>query len=259
MELTEELNGIKTEKEYAPSHVIDIIGLYKSFGTKDVLNGIDLNLISGENLVVLGKSGSGKSILIKCIVGLCIPEKGEIKIFGTDITKLEEKELNTIRLRIGFLFQNSALYDSMTVRENLSFVLKRHIKNITDKEENEQIEDILSSVGLMEAIDKMPSELSGGMRKRAGLARTLILKPEIILYDEPTTGLDSITSREISDLILSIQKKYKATSIIITHDMACAKLTGDRIVILKDGKINAEGTYETLENSENEWNRSFFV
>lgn len=259
MELIEELNGIKTEKEHASSHVIDIIGLYKSFGTKIVLNGIDLNLVSGENLVVLGKSGSGKSILIKCIVGLCIPEKGEIKIFGTDITKLEEKELNTIRLRIGFLFQNSALYDSMTVRENLSFVLKRHIKNITDKEENEQIEEILSSVGLMEAIDKMPSELSGGMRKRAGLARTLILKPEIILYDEPTTGLDSITSQEISDLILSIQKKYKATSIIITHDMACAKLTGDRIVILKDGKINAEGTYETLENSENEWVKSFFV
>ncbi len=239
--------------------VIDIKGLYKSFGENNILKGVDIKVEKGENLVVIGKSGSGKSVTIKCLVGLVKADAGEIKVFGTDITSLQEKELNKIRLKIGFLFQNAALYDSMTVRENLEFPLKRHSKNITQKEIEESIKEILESVGLAEAIDKMPSELSGGMRKRIGLARTLILKPDIILYDEPTTGLDTITSREISELILMMQKKYKTTSIIITHDMACAKLTGDRIVILKEGVIDAEGTYETLEKSENEWVRSFFV
>ncbi len=239
--------------------VIDIKGLYKSFGKNDVLKGVDIGVKNGENLVVLGKSGSGKSIAIKCLVGLVKVDAGEIKVFGIDVTTLKEKELNKIRLKIGFLFQNSALYDSMTVKENLEFPLKRHSKSITQKEVDESIKEILESVGLMEAIDKMPSELSGGMRKRIGLARTLILKPDIILYDEPTTGLDTITSREISELILMMQKKYKTTSIIITHDMACAKLTGDRIVILKDGVINAEGTYEELEKSDDEWVRSFFI
>jgi phospholipid/cholesterol/gamma-HCH transport system ATP-binding protein len=258
METLEKLNIVKMEFEHVSSHVIDISGLYKSFGTKKVLDGINLTVFKGENLVVLGKSGSGKSILIKCLVGLCIPEKGEVNVFGTDITKIGEAELNAIRLRIGFLFQNSALYDSMTVRENLSFVMQRHNKDINMVEVNAEIEQILQSVGLEEAIDKLPSELSGGMRKRAGLARTLILKPEIILYDEPTTGLDSITSREISELILSIQKKYNTSSIIITHDMHCAKMTGDRLVVLKEGKIVSEGKYEDLENSENEWIRSFF-
>ena len=240
--------------------VITIKGLYKSFGKDNaVLTGVDLSVRTGENLVVLGKSGSGKSVLIKCLVGLVLPDKGEISVFGTSINELDEHQMNAIRIRIGFLFQNSALYDSMTVRENLAFPLKRHFKKITADEAEAAIAEALESVGLAEAIDKMPSELSGGMRKRIGLARTLILKPEIILYDEPTTGLDTITSREISELILAIQKKNKTTSIIITHDMACAKLTGDRLVILKDGLIDAEGSYAELEKSDDEWVRSFFI
>jgi len=240
--------------------VITIKGLYKSFGKDNaVLKGVDLSVNTGENLVVLGKSGSGKSVLIKCLVGLVAPDKGEISVFGTSINGLDEHQMNAIRIRIGFLFQNSALYDSMTVRENLAFPLKRHFKKITADEAEAAIAEALESVGLAEAIDKMPSELSGGMRKRIGLARTLILKPEIILYDEPTTGLDTITSREISELILAIQKKNKTTSIIITHDMACAKLTGDRLVILKGGLIDAEGSYAELEKSDDEWVRSFFI
>ncbi len=240
--------------------VINIKGLYKSFGKNtDILKGVDLIVKKGENLVVLGKSGSGKSVLIKCLVGLVNADKGELKVFDTDIANLDNQQLNAIRVRIGFLFQNSALYDSMTVRENLLFPLKRHSKKLTSKEAEHSVNEALESVGLKEAIDKMPSELSGGMRKRIGLARTLILRPEIILYDEPTTGLDTITSREISELILHIQKKYKTTSIIITHDMACAKLTGDRLVILKDGVMVAEGSYEALEKSNDAWVRSFFI
>ena len=201
------LNGTDTT---AP--VLNIKGLYKSFGkNNDVLKGVDLVVKKGENLVVLGKSGSGKSVTIKCVVGLEEPDAGEIKVFDTDISKLNNHQLNAIRIRIGFLFQNSALYDSMTVRENLAFPLKRNLKKLSKTEVEDKIAEVLESVGLAEAIDKMPSELSGGMRKRIGLARTLILKPEIILYDEPTTGLDSITSREISELILAVQKKYKTT------------------------------------------------
>ena len=218
-----------SEKDNRP--VIDIQGLYKSFGKNEILKGVDITVKKGENLVVLGKSGSGKSVTIKCLVGLVDADEGEIKVFDTDITKLDNAELNAIRIRIGFLFQNSALYDSMSVRQNLEFPLKRHSKNLGHKEVDAAVTDALESVGLAEAIDKMPSELSGGMRKRIGLARTLILNPEIILYDEPTTGLDTITSREISELILALQKKYKTTSIIITHDMACAKLTSDRVII----------------------------
>ncbi|MFV8361062.1 ABC transporter ATP-binding protein [Flavobacterium sp. LS1P3] len=239
--------------------VIQIKELYKSFGSNEVLKGVTFSVNKGENLVVLGKSGSGKSITIKCIVGLVVADEGEINVFGTDITKIDNNELNEIRVRIGFLFQNAALYDSMSVRENLGFTLKRHAKNLSAEELENQIKDVLESVGLAEAIDKMPSELSGGMRKRIGLARTLILKPEIILYDEPTTGLDTITSREISELLLEIQKKHKTSSIIITHDMACAKHTADRLVILKDGVIHIEGTYEELEKSDDEWVRSFFL
>lgn len=255
---------IYTEKRIITStrgtSVINIKGLHKSFGKKnDVLKGVNLQVEKGENLVVLGKSGSGKSITIKCLVGLVSADKGNIKVFDTDIATLDSKQLNELRLRIGFLFQNSALYDSMSVRKNLEFPLRRHSKQLSSNEVEELIIETLESVGLAEAIDKMPSELSGGMRKRIGLARTLILKPEIILYDEPTTGLDTITSREISELILAIQKKNKTTSIIITHDMACAKLTGDRLVILRDGTIQAEGTYEELENSKEDWVRSFFI
>lgn len=252
-----------TKKQTVADHsvpVINIKDLYKSFEKNtDILKGVDLSVNKGENLVVLGKSGSGKSVLIKCLVGLVTADKGELKVFGTDITKLNNRQLNAIRIRVGFLFQNSALYDSMTVRENLSFPLKRHSKKLTNKEVEASIAEVLESVGLKEAIDKMPSELSGGMRKRIGLARTLILRPEIILYDEPTTGLDTITSREISELILHIQKKYKTTSIIITHDMACAKLTGNRLVILKDGVMVAEGSYASLEKSDDVWVRSFFI
>src|SRR4030095_6182746 len=233
--IQEQINIKKPVSINVSKPVINIKGLYKSFGTHDVLKGVDVAVKKAENLVVLGKSGSGKSVTIKCLVGLVEADKGDIKVFGTDISKLDYNELNAIRLRIGFLFQNSALYDSMSVRQNLEFPLRRHSKKMSSKEVEDSIIEALDSVGLTESIDKMPSELSGGMRKRIGLARTLILKPEIILYDEPTTGLDTITSREISELILAIQRKIKTTSIIITHDMACAKLAGDRIVILRDG------------------------
>ena len=241
-------------------NVIEITGLCKSFGKDNpILKGVDMSVKKGENLVVLGKSGSGKSVTIKCLVGLVKADKGSIKVFDQDITNMDERQLNETRVKIGFLFQDGALYDSMTVRENLEFPLRRHLKTITEAEVATATKTVLDSVGLADAIDKMPSELSGGMRKRIGLARTLILKPEIILYDEPTTGLDTITSREISELILTIQQKNKSSSIIITHDMACAKLTSDRILILKDGVIYAEGNYETLAKSEDEWVRSFFI
>lgn len=253
-------SAAQMSKDPASNPVIEITGLQKSFGkTNHVLKGVNLSITQGENLVVLGKSGSGKSVLIKCLVGLIQPDQGDVRVFDTNITSLGDNKLNSIRLRMGFLFQNSALYDSMTVRENLAFPLKRHQKSLSPDALNKTIEEALDSVGLKAAIDKMPSELSGGMRKRIGLARTLILKPEIMLYDEPTTGLDTITSREISELILAIQQKNKTTSIIITHDMACAKLTADRIVVLKDGVVQAEGTYDELENSEDEWVRSFFI
>lgn len=239
--------------------ILVIKNLSKSFGDNEVLKDINLNVKKGENLVILGRSGSGKSVTIKCVIGLVKVDSGEIQIFGTDITKLKNKELNEIRLRVGFLFQNGALYDSMSVGQNLSFTLKHHSPDLSREEVQTLVMDSLESVGLAESIDKMPSELSGGMRKRIGLARTLIINPEIILYDEPTTGLDSITSREISELIVSIQEKYKTTSVIITHDMPCAKITGDRIVILNEGVIHTEGTYDELEKSEDEWVRSFFT
>ena len=239
--------------------IISIKNLSKSFGDKEVLKDVSLTVKKGEDLVILGRSGEGKSVTIKCIVGLVESDKGEIKVFDTDIAKLKTTELNSIRTRIGFMFQNGALYDSMSVRQNLTFTLKHHVKESNEDEIEKQIIEALTNVGLEDAIDKMPAELSGGMRKRIAMARTLIIKPEIILYDEPTSGLDTITSREISELILSVQKKFKTTSIIITHDMACAKLTGNRIMILKDGVINAEGTYEELENSSDEWVRSFFI
>ena len=258
--INETINILPNNIDIDSSPVIVINDLCKSFGANnDVLKGVNLRVKKGENLVILGKSGSGKSITIKCLVGLLKADKGEIKVFGTDITTLNDTDLNKVRIRIGFLFQNAALYDSMTVRENLAFPLKRFDKSLTPEEIDTSVRATLESVGLAEAIDKMPSELSGGMRKRIGLARTLILNPEIILYDEPTTGLDTITSREISELIIAIQKKNKTSSIIITHDMACAKLTGDRIVILKDGVIHAEGLYDELAKSDDQWVGSFFI
>jgi len=239
--------------------IIAIKNLYKSFGKNKILKGINLTASKGESLVILGRSGSGKSVTIKCLVGLVKPDKGKIKIFDSEITTLNDNELNDIRIRIGFMFQNGALYDSMSIRQNLKFTLKHHTRDLPEPEIEKKIIEALGNVGLKESIDKMPAELSGGMKKRIALARAIIIKPEIILYDEPTSGLDTITSREISDLIMSVQEKYKTTSIIITHDMACAKMTANRIIILKEGVICAEGTYAELEKSDDEWVRSFFI
>ncbi len=239
--------------------VIVIKKMAKSFGTNEVLKDVTLSVKKGENLVLLGKSGSGKSIIIKCIVGLVDIDAGQICVLKKDIVTLKNKELNDVRLKIGFLFQGGALYDSMTVEENLLFALKRNKKSLKNTSLNEEVIEALNAVGLKDAIHKMPSELSGGMRKRVALARTLILNPAIMLYDEPTTGLDTITSKEISELILKIQKEYKTTSIIITHDMACAKLTANTIAILKDGVIYVQGSYDELENSKDEWVKSFFI
>lgn len=239
-------------------NIIEIVGLKKKFGDKEVLKGIDLTVAKGENIVVLGKSGEGKSVMIKCVIGMIEPDEGSIKIFGKEIVGLDDHQLKEIRIKVGFLFQSGALYDSMTVRENLSFSLSRVLK-ITDESEIESLsEEVLAAVGLSEAIDKMPSDLSGGMRKRLALARTLIVKPEIILYDEPTTGLDTITSKEISQLMLEIQKKYQTTSIIITHDISCAALTANRIIILNQGICIAEGSFDELSNSKDAFIQSFF-
>ena len=238
--------------------VIQIEHLKKSFGSNQVLVDINLNIQKGENVVVLGKSGSGKSVLIKCIVGLINADEGILKVFDNDINGLDNDALNALRKKIGFLFQSGALYDSMSVKENLAFPL-RDLKDLTSAYKQSRIEEALTNVGLLDVIDKTPSELSGGMRKRLGLARTLILKPEIMLYDEPTTGLDPITSKEISELILTVQKQYNTSSIIITHDMACAKITANRIVIFKEGKILTEGTYQELEKSDDAWVKSFFI
>ncbi len=253
--LTAETEPHLLEKE----PIAEIKNLHKSFENNEVLKGINLSVHKGENLVVLGKSGSGKSVLIKCIVGLLQPDEGEVYVFGKNISGLNYKQLNETRIKIGFLFQGAALYDSMTVGENLAFPLKHHFKKMSKEEMNGTIDEALESVGLKESIDKMPSELSGGMSKRIGLARTLILKPEIMLYDEPTTGLDTVTAKEISELIMTMQRKNNISSIIITHDMACAKLTADRIIMLKDGIIEAEGTYDELAISKDEWVRSFFI
>ena len=239
--------------------IIAIQNLYKSFGENEILKGISLTVNKGENLVILGRSGSGKSVTIKCLVGLVKADKGKIEIFDEEITGLSDEGLNEIRSRVGFMFQNGALYDSMSVRQNLTFTLKHHTQNLSESEIETKITDALESVGLEDSIEKMPAELSGGMKKRIALARAIIIMPEIIFYDEPTSGLDTITSREISELIVSVQKKYKTSSVIITHDMPCARMTGNRILILKDGVINAEGTYDELEKSEDEWVRSFFI
>jgi phospholipid/cholesterol/gamma-HCH transport system ATP-binding protein len=258
--------NMETEKKHTEENkkldkneiVVDIDHISKSFGTKEVLKDINLQLKRGENVVVLGKSGQGKSVTIQCIVGLLTPDDGTVKVFGDDVARMNEVQLKELRTKVGFLFQSGALYDSMTVRDNLEFPLTRILK-ITDQAElDKRVEEALDGVGLSEAIDKLPSDLSGGMRKRAGLARTMIVRPEIMLYDEPTTGLDPITSREISELILNMQKKYKTSAIIITHDMECAKITADRVVIMNEGTYIAEGSFDELKKSDDELVRSFF-
>lgn len=238
--------------------VIEITNLRKGFDGVGVLNNLTLNLYSNENLVVLGKSGSGKSVLIKCIVKLLRPDFGEIKVLGEDLSLLYNKELAALRQKIGFLFQSGALYDSMTIQQNLEFPLRRLRKNLSKKERKEKIEEALENVGLSDTINKMPSELSGGMRKRASLARTIVVDPLIMLYDEPTTGLDPVTSDEISALINEVQQKYKTSSIIITHDIECARATADRLIMLKDGEVYLEGTMTDFEKSTDALIQSFF-
>jgi phospholipid/cholesterol/gamma-HCH transport system ATP-binding protein len=238
--------------------VASIRDLKKSFGEREVLKGVNLDLYKTENLVILGRSGTGKSVLIKCMVGLMKPDSGNINVLGKDVFSLSPKELNNLRLQIGFSFQGSALYDSMTVRENLEFPLIRNL-GITKKSElTEMATAALEDVGLVHTINQMPSELSGGMRKRVGIARTLILKPKIMLYDEPTSGLDPITSMEINDLILSMREKYKMSSIIITHDISSAKHTSDRIVALIDGYNKLEGTFDELKKTDDPELEPFF-
>lgn len=238
--------------------VVVIQNLTKSFDTTDVLKGINLSLKKGENLVVLGKSGTGKSVLIKCIVRLLNSDSGSIKVLGDEVTELKNNEMNEVRRKIGFLFQGGALYDSMTVRENLEFPLKRMFKDLSKSEVNAKVKEALENVGLPDSIDKMPSELSGGMKKRISLARTIIVDPEIMLYDEPTTGLDPVSSHEISLLINEVQKKYKTSSIIITHDIECAKTVANRIIMLQDGKVYKEGVLSDFENSNDKLVNSYF-
>jgi len=228
------------------NEVIRIRGVEKSFADYDVLRGIDLDLYQGENLVVLGRSGTGKSVLIKLVSGLLRPDTGTIEVLGNEVTTISERELEALRIRIGFSFQNSALYDSMTVRKNLEFPLVRNRKQLTRKEIDTNVESVLDAVGLSQTINQMPSELSGGQRKRIGIARTLILNPEIMLYDEPTAGLDPITCIEINDLINEVQQRYNTSSIIITHDLTCAKQTGDRIAMLLDGQFQRVGTFNEV-------------
>ena len=245
---------MKNSTNIAP--VLKIEALTKSFENNHVLNGFSMEMYQGENLVIMGKSGSGKSVMIKCLVGLIQPDNGFIEIMGKEISTLEDQELNHLRTEIGFLFQGSALYDSMTVRENLEFPLRKHNRN--QKDINTLVEETLDSVGLLDAINLMPEELSGGMKRRVALARALILKPKIIIYDEPTTGLDPITAKEIIQLMREIQQKYKTSSLIITHDIDCARVISNRMILLIDGVNYAEGTFQELLKSKDKKIQAFF-
>ena len=238
--------------------VIEIKGMNKAFGERVILRDVDLDLYKGENLVVLGRSGTGKSVLIKIIAGLLKADTGTVNVLGQEVTQLSAREMDELRLKIGFSFQNSALYDSMTVRENLEFPLLRHEKGLSRAEVNQRVEELLEDVGLAQAINQMPSELSGGQRKRIGIARTLILKPEIMLYDEPTAGLDPITSLDINNLINDVQQRFSTSSIIITHDLTCAKSVGDRLVMLLDGSFQRQGTFEEVFDTDDERVKSFY-
>jgi len=256
--IQEETLGIGSLKEMSDEKVIEINNLRKGFGKQEVLKNISLKLFDGENLVVLGKSGTGKSVLIKCIVRLLNPDNGTINVLGKEVSSLNTKELGELRTKIGFLFQSGALYDSMTVKQNLEFPLRRIKKNLTQKERDEKVNEVLENVGLADALHKMPSQLSGGMRKRISLARTIIVDPLIMLYDEPTTGLDPATSDEISLLINDVQKKYKTSSIIITHNIECARATANRVIMLKDGEVYSEGKLQEFESSTDPLIKSFF-
>lgn len=233
--------------------------LHKSFGENHVLRGVDLDIYQGENLVVLGRSGSGKSVLIKIMAGLLKPDSGMVKVLGQEVEKLSVKELDALRLKIGFSFQHSALYDSMTVGENLAFPLQRHNKSLPAAAVNKAVQQVLEAVGLSKAIHQLPAELSGGQRKRIGIARTLIMQPAIMLYDEPTAGLDPITSMDINNLINEVQQQYHTTSVVITHDLTCAKAVGDRIAILLEGQFAHIGTFEAIvENTTDAQVKSFY-
>ena len=238
--------------------VISIRGLRKAFDDFEVLKGVDLDLYKGENLVVLGRSGTGKSVLIKIISGLLQADEGSINVLGREVGRLTPKELDVLRLKIGFSFQNSALYDSMTVKENLEFPLVRHSKEMTQHDRNRIIDIVLDAVGLSQALNQMPSELSGGQRKRIGIARTLILRPDIMLYDEPTAGLDPITSIEINKLINEVQRRFNTSSIIITHDLTCARAVGDRVVMLLDGQFQRQGTFDEVFAAHDERIQAFY-
>jgi phospholipid/cholesterol/gamma-HCH transport system ATP-binding protein len=246
------------QKTVIKDNVLTVRHLSKSFGDNHVLSDFNLEVKKGDAVVVLGKSGSGKSVLIKCIIGLLHPDHGEIELLGERVLDLNHDALDKVRAKVGFLFQSNALYDSMTVRENLEFPLRRHWIKLSKQTANERVTEALSSVGLAHTIDMMPAELSGGMRKRIALARTLILKPQIILYDEPTTGLDPITGKEIIQLMIDIQKVYGTTSLIISHDMNCVKMAGARVVVLIDGKCYADGDYNTLLKNEDPKVKQFF-
>ncbi|NQD71176.1 ATP-binding cassette domain-containing protein [Sphingobacterium shayense] len=250
-----EKNNVKIDHNDVIIHVDKVS---KSFGDLHVLRDVDLKLYNGENLVVLGRSGTGKSVLIKLISGLLRPDNGNINVLGEIVNSLDERDLRQLRQRIGFSFQNSALYDSMTVRENLEFPLVRNKRNLSRKEIDAEVEEVLDGVGLIQAINQMPSELSGGQRKRIGIARTLILRPDIMLYDEPTAGLDPITCLDINTLINEVQERYKTSSIIITHDLACAKMVGDRMVMLLDGKFERQGTFKEIFDTEDARVKPFY-
>jgi len=258
MEAKDNTYGSANDKGKGRAPVIVIEHLYKRFGKNIVLDNFNIELRTEENLVVLGKSGSGKSVLIKCIIGLLVPDKGNVLVFGENVPDLTHDELDRVRAKIGFLFQGNALYDSMSVRENLEFPLRRHWIELSQKEVDALVKEALENVGLPHTADMMPAELSGGMLKRVALARTMILKPDIILYDEPTTGLDPVTAREIDNLILKLKKKYHTSSIIITHDMNCVKNTADRVALLLEGKCYAEGKYIDFEQSADKNIRQFF-
>ncbi len=247
-----------TNKTKSNEPVIEITHLKKSFANLIVLSDLSLQLNRGENLVVLGKSGSGKSVLIKCIIRLLHADEGTINVLGENVNELDKEGLAELRKKIGFLFQSGALYDSMTIRQNLEFPLIRIKKDLTQAQRDEKIMEVLENVGLPDVLDKIPSELSGGMRKRISLARTIIVDPVIMLYDEPTTGLDPVTSDEISALINEVQKKYKTSSIIITHDIKCARATADRIIMLLDGEVYLDGKLKTFEESTDPIIKSFF-